>query len=183
MNSLTAKNKIYALAAVWLVLVVGMVMYGFPILDRSNEALVTKHNDQQKRLASLEAEVASYNQAQSELDKVTKQKYLPDQLFSRDISLVKELRTLEDMGLEHGVNVIIGGLGGTVKNAQKAKTQSELYIIPYSITVTGNFDNSIQFLQHMENLRFITTINSVSVSALSGNEVSFNMNASFYLQK
>lgn len=183
MGNLSAKNKIYALTVSWVVMIVLLFLYGFPILDSSNEVLVTKYAEQQRTLATLQAEVESYKQAQSELDKVAKQKYSPEDLFSQDVSLVQELRTLEELGRRHNVSLSIGGLSGTLRNAQRAKTLSEVFMIPYSLSVSGSFENTIAFLEHIEHLRFITTVNSVSMGAISESEVSMNLNAVFYLRK
>jgi len=183
MGNFSAKNKIYVLIAGWVVVIALLFLYGFPILDISNEALVNKHAEQQRTLATLQAEVESFKQAQSELDKVLKQKYSPEDLFSQDVSLVQELRTLEELGQRYNINMTIGGLSGTLRSAQKAKTLSEVFMIPYSLSVTGSYENTIAFLEHIEHLRFITTVNSVSMGAISENEVSMNLSAVFYLRK
>lgn len=183
MGNLSAKNKIYVLVATWVVGIALLFLYGFPILDASNETLVNKHAEQQRSLATLQAEVESFKQAQSELDKVVKQKYSPEDLFSQDVSLVQELRTLEELGQKHSVTVSIGGLSGTLKSAQKAKTLSEVFMVPYSLSISGPYENTIAFLEHIEHLRFITTVNSLSMSAISDNEVSLNLNAVFYLRR
>lgn len=183
MNNLSAKNKIYMLVVGWFVCCVLVFMYGFSFLDNSNESLVTKHADQQKKLAMLQAEIESYKQAQVELDKVAKQKYRPDDLFSQDVSLVNELKNLEDLAKMHNVGLVIGGLSGTLRNAQKAKTQSEVFTVPYSLYVTGSYQDVAAFLENIEHLRFITTVNSVSITSLSNNDIAMNLTALFYLRK
>jgi Tfp pilus assembly protein PilO len=107
----------------------------------------------------------------------------PEDFFSRDITLVKELEVLEGLKQRFNVQTQIGGISGTVTSAGKAKTTTPLAVIPYSISVTGPLSDVVDFIETLENLSFITNVNNVSVTAADSGKVNASMSADFYLRK
>ncbi len=175
------KIKIYFVCALWVILVFVMFAYLFNIFDNSNMAVVTDFAKQQHDLALLRAQQESFKQANSDLKKVESQKYKPEDLFSKDVTFVNELRILESLGEQTGVQLQITGISGTVKSVPKAPTLSPLYQIAYGFSITGSLDNCLAFLQHLEHLPFSTTVSSLSVSPGSDN-VSMSLSGLFYIK-
>lgn len=182
MNHLKAKYKIYIICLIWVVLVAAMFLYGFKIIDHSNTVLVSSFADQQHKLAVLQAEEQSYKQATSDLTKVQNEKYQPDDLFSKDTTLVNELQTLEALATTTNVTMTVNGLSGTVKSAQVAPTKSTIFQIPYGIALTGTLDNCLAFLEGIEHLKFVTVSRSLSLNAADSGNVAINLSAYFYLR-
>ena len=182
MGKLSAKSKIYILCAVWVALVLLMFLYLFNILDASNQKIIASFSDQQYNLNLLQAQQASYKLAQDDLDKVTKEQYTPDQLFSKDVTLVNEVKTLEDLGTEENVQLTITGLSGTLSTLQQAPSQSQVYQVPYNLMLQGTLDNCLAFMERLEHLQFITSVPTMSINSIDSNTVEINLNAYFYLR-
>lgn len=98
MNKLSAKNKIFIVAAVWLALVLSMFFYFFNILDNSNQQIVLAMSDQQKNLNLLSAEKQSFIKGQQDLQALQGKSNQPQDFFSQDVTLVSEIEVLENWG-------------------------------------------------------------------------------------
>lgn len=182
---MNTKTKIYLILTVWLVFSVAMFLYGFQIMDKSNRQALAKISQDKVQMLQLKAQEDSYRLAQQDLDQMAKEQYQPQDFFSSDITLVKEIEALENLGKNLGVELTLGGITGTINTVPKAKTKSgELYYVPYSISVSGSFEKVTDFIETLENLDFITTLNSLSLtSSGSGDSVSASMSADFYIRK
>ena len=178
-----SKNKIYAALAVWLALSGAMIGYCFKILQNANLEILSKISSQQTELNQLTAERDSYQQAKRDLDEMQTKTIQPDDFFSRDITLVDEIKTLENLGQKFGVNLDLSGLSGTVAQAPKANTKGVIYAASYSINLSGDFVKAVGFIEAFENLAFVTTLNSLSVSKAGQGNVNINMAANFYLRQ
>ncbi len=178
----TAKHKIIVALAIW-VIVLGLILgYLFKILDSSNQETVTRIFGQQKELAVLEAEKDSYTQGKEDLKKFLAKKIQPKDFFSSDITFVNEIKTLEDLEREVGLDMNLSGIRGTVESLPKAKTQGEIFAVPFRINLNGKFSKVVKFIEILENLKFITTVSQVSISSASDGEVNANLTASFFLR-
>lgn len=182
-GKLSAQKKIYLVSAVWLAVVFLMFNLGFKFLDSSNKKTREKIQEQTKEEAVLINEKESYDSAKKDLDELKAKTVQPEEFFSKDITLVNEIKFLEELGSQYGVKLNLSGLSGTVKTAPKAKTQSDIVIAPYGINVAGSFPNVLAFLEHMENLPFLTQLTGFSLSAAGGKDVVLNMSANFYLER
>lgn len=180
---LSAKNKIVVIGIFWAGVCVLMVSYLFKFLQQSNEQVLAQIKDQQKELLVLQAEKESYDLAQKDLAELGKRTVQPEDFFSQDVTLVNEIKTLEELGNRLNVNLNLSGLSGVVKNAPKAPTKGQIFAVPYSISLSGSFNNVIKFLETLEHLDFITLITGLNVSATSGGNVSASLTANFYLRQ
>ncbi len=183
MNNLSAKNKIYLVIAVWFIGCALFFGYFFNILDNSNAGYVTKIADLKKQLQILKAEQQSYRQAQSDLDAVKALAYQPEDFFSKDLTLVNEIKTLEALGNKTNVKYELSGLSGTINTVQKANTNGPIYIIPITFSVSGAFQDVLGFIESLENLPFIINVSTLSVSAASQGGVAASMTSSLYISK
>lgn len=176
------KTKIYLTLVVWLVLCGGMFLYGFKILDGTNRAALNKISSQKDQLLSLQAEAENFRLAQQDLQDMAKKPAQPNQFFSEDVTLVNEIERLENLGQTMGIQLSIGGIGGTVNTAAKAKTKSTLYLIPYSLSVNGTLRQVVDFMETLENLEFITSLHSLAIST-AGGSVNASMSSEFYIHQ
>lgn len=183
MGKYSAKNKIYLGILVWLVLVGSMFGYFFGIINTSNTAVIQKIADGKKQLKLLQVQLSSFNLAKQDLKTLKEQPYQPDNFFSRDVTLVNEIKTLEGLGQKYNVQLSIGGVSGTINNAPKAKTQGSIVFIPYSLTLTGPLSNAVDFIETLENLSFVTNVDNVNISGAGGGDVNVSLAAYFYLRK
>ena len=183
MGKFSAKNKIFTLLTVWLLLTFCMFFYLFGILDMSNLRTLEGMDQQKKDLAALNAERQSYIQAKGDLDDLAKKSIQPEDFFSKDITLVNEIRTLEGWGNKLGVQMTLSGVSGTINSVPKAKTITPISMVPYSINLTGSFSQAVDFIEVLENLNFITNINNIGISAGDNNQVTLSLGANFYLKR
>lgn len=182
MNPLASKYKIYIASLAWIVLCGAAFGYGFNILDHSNKILSSDLANKKKEYSLLEAEQKSFQMAKRDLDDLENEPVQPDDLFSRDVTLVNEIRELEAMGEESGVELNLSGIRGTIGNAAKAGTKGEIYTIPYVITVNGPFTSVLQFVERLEHVDFISPVFNISVTSAANNGVNATLTASFYIK-
>lgn len=183
MKNFSAKNKIILLLLAWLVLSALMFFYFFKILDGQSSATLASMAQEKKDLVVLQAEDASYKQAQADIQKLAEQSPQPEDFFSRDIALVNELQTLENLALKYNVKMQISGVSGTVGSLPKAATATSLAMIPYSIALNGDFFQVMQFLENYEHLSFITNVTGISINAADKNNVTMSLASNFFLRE
>jgi len=183
MKKLSAKNKIILLGAAWVVVSAAMLFYFFGILDIQNQATVYSIDEKKKELQTLQVQNESYLRAKSDLKQVALEPLQPEDFFSKDVTLVNELKVLEDLKQKLGVQTQISGISGTVGSAAKAKTVTPVVVIPYGITVSGTLVQVVDFIETLENLSFITNVSNIGITSLDNGKVNATMSASFYLTK
>lgn len=177
------KTKIYLTLVVWIAVSAAMYFYGFGILQGSNRDALAAISQEKDTLLNLQAEQQSYRLAQKDLDDLAKKDVQPEDFFSEDVTLVKEISTLENLGKASQVKLDMNGISGTIDVLPKAKTQSDLYTIPYTMSITGELNNVIDFVEALYNQSFITSINSFSMGAATKEAVSVNLTATLYVRK
>ncbi len=184
MRKISAKNKIILLLLVWLILSVVMFMYLFKLLDNQNQATLDSMAQERSNLAALQAQYASYKQAQADLDKLANEKSpQPEDFFTSDISLVNEIQTLENLAAKYNLKMQLSGVAGTINSLQSANTVTPIAIVPYSISLSGDFFQVVNFIESLEHLKFITNPTNISIEAADGGNVTASMTANFYLKK
>ena len=183
MNRVSAKPKIYLALAIWLIVCFVVFSYVFKFLERANKQTKSKIDQQNKELTVLEAEKESFDKAKEDLSNLSQKDLQPEDFFSKDITLVNEIKTLETLAQNLGVELNLSGISGTTKTAPKAKTQGDIVIIPYSISLNGQFSKTVDYIESLENLPFITRLTALSINAAASGNVNANLTANFYLRK
>lgn len=183
MKSFSAKNKILILCSVWLVLSASMFLFFFKILDVENQKTLISMGDDRTTLVNLQNEDKSFKQAQSDLNEISSGAYQPNNFFSKDVTFVTEIQTLDNLAAKYNVVMELSGVSGTINTLPPAPTATALAIVPYSLSLTGNLTQVVNFIENMENLNFVTNINAVSVSSSGQNLVTASLSANFYLSR
>ena len=171
------------LVLAWALVSAAMLLYFFKFLDGSNQKILDSMDGQKKILGSLLAEKRSEELAQKDLEELAKKTLQPGDFFSKDITLVNELKTLESLSSKYNVDMTTSGISGTVSTAAKAKTITPIVTIPYSISINGNLVSVVKVIETLENLSFITNVSNISISAGDKGKVNASMTANFYLKK
>ena len=183
MKKFSAKNKIYLAVFVWLVLCASMFGYFFSILDGGNTVLISTIHEQKAELQQLQDEQKSFLKAQSDLKKVSSEPLQPTDFFSQDITLVHEIQSFEDLAKQTGVDITIGGVSGTIKTLNRAQTKSEVFTVPFGVTINGPLQNDVAFLDGMEHLAFLNTMSNFNVGIGPHNTVYITTAGFLYLKK
>ncbi|MEK7618486.1 MAG: hypothetical protein AAB410_05070 [Patescibacteria group bacterium] len=177
------KNKIYFAIFVWAVLCFACFGFIFKKLNASNIASLDRIAVLKKERSELEAEKASFLQGKNDLEKLSLQAIQPESFFSRDITLVNEIRRLEQISRDLNLIMNLSGVSGTLKSAKRAATKAEIYQIPFTISAQGSQANIVSFMEYLENLEFLTSVGTVSISSASEGKINTTFTASFYLKK
>ncbi len=183
MRGNSAKNKVIVISLIWLIVSGVMFGYFFKILDDANLTALTKISKDKQQLVILQAQNTSYIQAQADLKAMASKPIQPDDFFSRDITLVNEIKTLEGLSQKLNVQMQFSGVSGTVDIVPKANTATALGVVPYSLSVTGDLQSVVNFIETMENLSFVSNITSLALNSGDQGKVSASLSANFYLRK
>ena len=108
--------------------------------------------------------------------------FQPQDFFSNDLHLVREIQDLEAAGRDSDVTLTLT-VAGKVAAAARAPTVADIYIIPYTMQVRGQFSAVVQFLERVEHLAFITQVKALSINAVQQGEVNAVLTATFYIKK
>lgn len=138
MNGITSKTKIIMVIAGFIIFAVLMFTFGYKILGHKNQALADGAAEQRKQLEILQREQRSYEQGKMDLAKLKDSPYPPEELFSSDTKVVKEIQQMEESAQRYGLEMKLS-VNGTSKNAIRVPaTAAELYSVPYLLTLEGN---------------------------------------------
>jgi hypothetical protein len=180
---LSAKNKIIILSVAWLVISFIMLSFIFKIMDTKNQAALERMATDRQDLAILQGKSLSFKQAQSDLEKLSKEELQPTDFFSKDINLVKEIQVLEDLDAKFNTKVVFSGVSGVIGKGQlSADTASAMSLVPYTLSVNGSFQDVVKLVESFENLYFISKINGLSLSSSGEGGVNANIGSGFYVE-
>jgi len=183
MNKLSNKYKIIIAIVLFAIFGIGMFMYGYGILEQRNQILATAATERQAEYELLKREQKSFEQGQKDLADLARRPFPPADFFSKDTKVVKEIKILEDLASRFGVMLSLS-ITGTTKTALLAPgTLSEVYLIPYTATIEGSFENLIQYMQETEHLPFVTHTKMITASAIENGAVRAILNSEFYIKK
>ncbi len=182
MMKLSYKYKIVVLVGVWLVASFILIFYVFGWINQGSQKKIAEILELKKEQMELQAEQTSYQLAKSDLELLEKKDIKPENFFSKDTSLVNELRTIEALAEKHNL-VLTLSIAGTANTLGKAKTSGELLLVPYSISLGGEYVDIVNFLKSMEKLSFITHLRTVSFGATGQGKASLTTSALFYIKK
>ncbi|MCL5666537.1 MAG: hypothetical protein M1383_02095 [Patescibacteria group bacterium] len=183
MGTISTKNKIFIALAVWLIACASMFGYFFNILSHSNGILLSDIKSKNKEKEVLANEQDSYLTAKKDVETLRGKAVQPEDFFSKDVALVEEIRTLENLGERLGVKFSLSGISGTVGSAPKAPTVSSIASVPYSLSISGDFTSATAFIESLEHLSFVTYPRDLSVTSGGSGTVNVSLTANFYLQK
>lgn len=157
--------------------------YVFPKLNAKNLAAKESLNEKNTELAEFQEEQKSYELGKRDLGGLAEKPIKPEELFSKDTKVVKEVKTLEDLAkslaLESRLTV-----AGTAKNATKLpKANAQILTIPYTLSVQGKYDKVVNFLDYSEHLNFIMSYRTVTMVAEKDGLVKALFSGDFYILK
>jgi Tfp pilus assembly protein PilO len=175
--------KIYIASGLFLVVVGVLFGYAFPWAHAQNEAIAARLVEKSIEYKALEVEQRSFQAGQRDLAELAKKDVKPSDLFSQDIRLVTEIETLEFLASKGDLDMTLQ-ISGTVTDAKKVpQSIANIFLIPYTMTVIGDYGNLMKFMEEVEHTPFVTQVNAIVITAVSGSEVRATLNGSFYIKK
>jgi len=177
-------KKIYATLFIWALITVGSFYFLFPKFSNNLVALQESYQDQVAQYKNLQEQIQSIYAMQQNLDQVQKQSVKPSDFFTSDVQLVKEIQHVEDIAKATNNELIIT-ISGSAADSKPVKTSgSQLFEVPYTVTLTGTFPDALEFLHYYENSYFVSPVNAINVdnsSAAKPGQVKTTILASFYI--
>lgn len=175
--------KIYIALGSFILITAVLFLYGFNVLHKSSEALAKEIADKNKEFAALELEQRSYDAAKKDLKTLADKPLQPDNLFSQDTRVVREIKELEDLASSLDLSLTLA-VAGTSSSAKKVpQSTGDIYLIPYNMTLEGPFSKIVSFTELVEHLDFITHVTNVNINASTGALVRAVLSANFYIKK
>lgn len=180
---MSSKFKFILLVVLFAVFAVGMYAFGYNVMAAKNQLLADSIAQRNIELEVLKREQISFEQGKIDLAILEKSQYPPDELFSRDTKVVKEIQQLEAAAQRYDLDLKIA-VAGSVKDAKPVEgTSAGLFVIPYSITVDGTPDNILMFIQATERMPFLTHVNTLSINVESAERTTAIIRSEFYIKK
>lgn len=159
-----------------------MFTYGYGVLESRNQARLDLVNQKNLELEVLKKEQLTYEQGKKDIATLTEKPYPPQDLFSKDTKVVKEIKILEDLAKSYSLAFTLT-ISGTTKMASKvAGVSGELYLIPYTVTVEGAFNNIQKYIEAAEHSSFINETQQVSISSTPEGRSRAVLSSVFYLK-
>lgn len=183
MRNLSAKYKVIILLVVFIAIAVVMFTFGYDILGGRNQALSEGASKQRLEYDILQREQRSAEQAKKDLAELENKPFPPQELFSKDTKVVKEIKILEDNAAKYGVSMSLTIAGNTKTAPKVAGVSTELFTVPYVLTLEGSFENLMNYVQATEHLPFVSYTKVVNMSASADNKIRLIMNSDFYIRK
>lgn len=177
------KPKIVILVAAFSIFAFGMFTIGYDTLDNLNQALADSAAQRRLEYEVLVREQRTFEQGKKDLGELVKKPYPPEELFSRDTKVVKEIKLLEETAARFNVDLKLT-VSGTAKTAPKVPGVSgELVLVPYVVNLEGSFENLMKYVQESEHLPFVTYTKKFTISALPDGNARMTLNSEFYIKK
>ncbi len=183
MQHFSYKYKLYLAIGIFIVTCVALFSYLFKLMDNSNIALAKGTKEKYKEYQDLVAEQKNYEAGKQDIASLAKKAIQPEDFFSRDTSLVNEIKTLESTSKNFNLSLDLS-VSGTADKAVKAPgAAGPIVAIPYTVSLDGQFDKTVNFMENLEHLNFITHIRSVNITAQENNGIKAVLSGNFYIKK
>ncbi len=180
------QNKIVGTVSLFAVGALLLFVYGFQWLDSLQASQLELILTQKKNVLELRQQQQNILLAKKDLKQVEDEKIAPDDLFSRDETLVQEISQIESQALKLNLALTLS-VAGTVAQASKAQVTSDLVTIPFSMQVQGSFAHVVQFMDALEHEGFVLTVRSINVTSSStttdADAVTSSLAGVFYLRR
>ncbi len=183
MRKLSARTKLFIVISVFALFASGMFMYGYGIMESRNQVRLDFVNQKNLELEVLLKEQKNSEQAKQDLELLSQKVFPPQELFSKDTKVVKEIQDLEELADRYNLELNLR-VAGTSKNALKVPgVSSDLVLVPYVVTVVGAYNNILQYVEAVEHTTFVTQVRSVDITASLEGDTRAEFSSEFYLKK
>lgn len=183
MSNISARIKLFIVIGAFAAFAALMFAYGYGIMDSRNQARMDLVNQKNIELEVLQKEQKNFEQGKIDLANLSEKAFPPQELFSKDTKVVKEIRILEDLAGRYNLDMNLS-VAGSSKTATKVPgLTSELYLVPYVLTVTGAYNNIMQFVEAVEHANFVTQTKAIEITATENGQSRAELSSEFYLKK
>lgn len=182
MTKLSSRIKLFASIAIFAVFSGMMFSFGYGVLDSRNQAQLDLVNQKNLELLVLEREQQNFEQGKNDLTSLKEQPYPPEDLFSKDTRVVNEIRELEELASRYSLDFSLQVAGSSATAPKAVGVSADLLQVPYSVTVTGGFNNILKYIEASEHTTFINQGYALQLNAVADGETRAVINSQFYLK-
>jgi Tfp pilus assembly protein PilO len=171
------EKKIYIKAALLLIAVFVLFYASYSYLPQKIEGLSLEIINNKKQIEQLNAQNDQIENIREKHDELQKNvgnisEYIID--YSNIFSFVTEIRSVAE---KNNVDLNI-----SVSNEGKVQMTEFLSYINYNIKVTGEFNDIMHFLSHLENLEYYIDVEKIKISRKNDKEVVFDSVLKVYVR-
>jgi hypothetical protein len=150
-------------------------------MNTRNQALAEQAAKKNKEYEEVLAEQKSYELGKRDIETLQIKPVHPNELFSQDTKVVKEIQVLESLAKNLGLNLTLR-VSGSAKTAPKlTKATSQIQAVPNSLIVEGPFDKIINFVESVERAPFIAPVKNLAITALPSGSLRAILYPEFYI--
>lgn len=182
MAKLSSRIKLFISIAVFAIFAALMFSFGYGILDSRNQDRLDVVNKKNLELLVLEREQQNFEQGKRDLASLKEQPYPPQDLFSKDTRVVNEIRELEALANRYSLDFSLQVAGSSATAPKAVGVSANLLQVPYSVTVTGGFNNILKYIEASEHTTFINQGYALTIAAVANGETRAVISSQFYLK-
>ncbi len=176
------QQKIGISAALFLVVAIAFVFFLFPWLLGKTAAALDTLFAQKRTVLELRQEQENIELAKKDIERIASQSSFISKLFDQDINLVEKIGQLEAQAARYGVRLNLT-LSGTVATASKASTASELYVVPFTMRLSGSYASVVSYVRYVEQAGTVFTVRNTTLSTSGKDEVTVSLVGIMHLRK
>lgn len=180
---LTSRIKLFLVIIAFAVFSAVMFLYGYDIVDGRNQARLDLVNQKRLELEILQREQKNFTQGKTDIKDLSEKTFPPQDLFSKDTKVVKEIRVLEELASRYSLDLEIDVAGSSKTATKVSGVSSELYLVPYTVIVEGAFNNILKYVDAVEHATFINQTKAIQITSLDIGPTRAEFNSEFYLKK
>lgn len=183
MKKISYRAKLFFSIISFAIFVALMFSYGYSLMEASNTSALDEVNKQNLELEVLKKEQKNFEQGKMDLTTLDTKAYPPQDLFSKDTKVVKEIQVLEDLANRYELELNLS-IAGTASSASKVNgVGSDLVTIPVTITIEGAFKNILSFIDASEHTNFVLHTTAIQISAAGKVGSRVTLNSQLYLKQ
>ncbi len=175
------QNKLLSSSAIFGLIALAFFLFVFPFQKNMINNSLLKLLETKKQVQELRQEQKNVQLAKEDLAEISQRTLQPEDFFSRDTTLVREIANIEKITEDLDLDATLA-VSGTAKNGLRVEESKDLLGIPYSINLSGRYQDLVKFMEYMENSANLVSMRSVSLNVASGNLVSASIAGAFYIK-
>ncbi len=175
------QNKLVGISVAFLVVAVAFFALLFPYQQQMLASRLLKLQETKKVVQELRQEQTNIQLAKQDLSEMAAKPLQPEDFFSRDTSLVAEIKNIESITSKLELDATLS-VSGTSKSGLKISESKDLVGIPFALTLTGHYADLVRFMEYMENAASLTAVRSLTLGVADSQTVSASLSGSFYIK-
>lgn len=177
-----ARIKLFVVIVLFCGFAAAMFTFGYGIIEDRNQVRLDLISQKNLELEVLKREQKNFEQGKKDLENIEQRSYPPQDLFSKDTRVVKEIRELESLAARYSLEFALSVTGSSADAPKATGVGSELLQVPYQVSVVGGFNNILKYIKASEHTSFVTQTHAIDFSAEGDGRTRAAISSQFYLK-